>query len=361
MNGQGELPWGSAELFPMDFDLRRDAVTFVRLNREDYCRASFLDARIVTPQTVTHAAPWPDVAAGIVSAGLAERCDFIFHIGHVGSTLISRLAGAHPAVLSLREPQVLRTFARLRSDPAPEDPAWTSSDYEDRLGGCLKLLSRTFDAQQRSLVKATSFVSEIAAELLTRPPGPNAVMIHVAPETYIATILGGPNSRREANMLTPGRLRRLHRRLGVEAWRGERLSEGETLALGWACEMAGLVEAADASHGRTLQVDFDRFLEHPRDLLSGILRHLGINSWAEEVNAILAGPDMRRYSKAPEHDYDAALRLAVLTEARAAQGMEIRKGLAWLERAARDFPVIARAVELAARAARNRAAPADCT
>ena len=117
MNGPGNLPWRSPELFPMEFDLHRDAVTFVRLSREDYSRASFLDGRIVTTKTMTHAAPWAHVAAAIESARLAERCDFIFHIGHVGSTLISRLAGAHPAVLSLREPQVLRAFARLRGSP----------------------------------------------------------------------------------------------------------------------------------------------------------------------------------------------------------------------------------------------------
>ena len=186
-------------------------------------------------------------------------------------------------------------------------------------------------------------------------------MIHVLPETYLATILGGPNSRREAGLLTPGRLRRLHRRLGAEAWRGEHLSEGERLALGWACEMAGLVEAAHAADGRILQIDFDRFLAHPMELLSGILRHLGIDAGAAEVNAILTGPDVRRYSKAPEHDYDAALRLAVLSEARAAHGAEIRKGLAWLERAALEFPAIARTVEFAATAARKGAAPADCT
>jgi hypothetical protein len=67
------------------------------------------------------------------------------------------------------------------------------------------------------------------------------------------------------------------------------------------------------------------------------LRHFDIDAASGEVEATIAGPDMRRYSKAPEHAYDAALRLEVLNEARATHGAEIRRGLAWLERAAAEF------------------------
>ena len=344
MNGQWELLGRSPDLFPLGFDARKDAVTFIRLSREDYSRASFLDARILTPQTVAHTVPWRQVAAAIETAKLTERCDFIFHIGHVGSTLISRLVGAHPALLSLREPQVLRTFALLKSDPGPTDQKWLPGEFESRLGGCLKLLSRTFEARQKSLIKATSFVSELAVDLLSRTSAPKALMIHASPETYLATILGGPNSRQEAITMTPSRLRRLQRRLGSDAWRVEHLSEGERLALGWACETSALVEGKRAAGERAMQVDFDRFLDNPPELLGGILHHLGIDATAVEINTILQGPDMRRYSKAPEHDYDAALRLAVLTEARTAHGAEIRKGLAWLECAAMEFPLVREAV-----------------
>jgi hypothetical protein len=56
---------------------------------------------------------------------------------------------------------------------------------------------------------------------------------------------------------------------------------------------------------------------------------------------------MRRYSKAPEHAYDAALRLAGLDEARAAHGAEISRGLAWLEHAAANFSPIREAMAFA--------------
>jgi hypothetical protein len=211
----------------------------------------------------------------------------------------------------------------------------------------VKLLSRTFAAQQRAVVKATSFVSELAQRLMSRPAAPAAAMMFVSPETYLATILGGPNSRQEAKVLTRSRLRRLHRRIGHDAWRLESFSEGEALALGWACEAAALAEAALTAGGRILRIDFDRFLADPAALLQSTLRHFDIDATTSDVNAILEGPDMIRYSKAPEYAYDAALRREILDQARADHGAEIKRGLDWLERAVAQFAPVAQAVSFA--------------
>jgi hypothetical protein len=335
----------SPELFPYALELGDDGVVFLRLRRGDYERASFLDARL-TPQIAGKALPWPQVAAAIETASLAERCGFIFHIGHVGSTLLSRLIGAHASVFSLREPVILRTFAQLAVARESQPQAWGNDGFGTRLTGCLKLLSRTFEKRQLAVVKATSFVSELAGSLLSRASMPRAVMMYVAPESYFATILGGPNSRQEAKVLAPSRLARLHRRIGIEAWQLSSLSEGEVLALSWACEMSALAQAANSARGRAFPVDFDRFLLNPQPLLASVLRHFGIEASSSEVRAILEGPDMRRYSKSPEHAYDAELRRDVLNEARSAHGGEIRRGLAWLDRAAEQFPAVREAVAL---------------
>jgi hypothetical protein len=351
VDGFPEILGRSPELFPHELDVRNDSVAFIRLSQADYAQASFLDARILTPHTIGQRVAWRQVAASIAAASLPERCYFILHIGHVGSTLLSRLTGAHPRVFALREPMILRTLAQIQSAPEIPPHAWSGGDFEARLGGCLKLLSRTFDAQQRAVVKATSFVSELAAELLSRASAPKALMMYVAPESYLATVLGGPNSRQEAKILTPSRLRRLHRRIGREEWRLGSLSEGEALALGWACEMSALAHAARAAGARVLRVDFDRFLAAPSAHLAAALRHFDIDATPSQVHAILQGPDMRRYSKAPEHAYDAALRLEVLNAARATHGAQIRGGLAWLERAAAQFPPVRDALLLAESAA----------
>jgi len=339
MDRLAEILGRSPEWFPYTLDAINDTVSFIRLRAEDYANASFLDPRILTPQTVFEVLPWSRVTSALETLTLVERCAFIFHIGHVGSTLLSRLIGAHPHAFSLREPLLLRIFA--------QNPG--AALLEGKLDATLKLLSRTYQAQQHTIVKATSFVSEFAPRLLERPQASPSLMMLVSPESYIATILGGPNSRQEARHLAPERLLRLHRRIGREAWRLDQLSEGEWLALAWACEASSLAAAANE---RTWFLDFDHFLAEPVPLLFAALRHFNIEATPGEVQGIIAGPLMSQYSKATEFAYDAGIRAAVLASARAEHRREIRRGLGWLERAGADFTPIKGALELAKSARR---------
>jgi hypothetical protein len=348
MNGlQASLAY-SPEFFPYSLDADGERIAFIQLSKSDYEKASFLDARVLTPNTTVHPLTWQQIAAALVSANLTERCGFIFHIGHVGSTLLARLLGAHPAAFVVREPLLLRTFAQMYGG-ATSAPKWASGETASRLADTLKLFSRTFEGTQAPIIKATSFVSELSASLMQRRSAPKALLMFVSPESYLATIFGGPVSRQESKMLAADRLRRLHRRIGAEVWRVDSLSEGEWLAMSWACEMSALAHASSAAPERIRQVDFDQFLTDPSSLRI-IFRHFDIDATPAEVGAIVHGPEMRRYSKAPEYGYDAGLRLAVLSDARIAHGAEIRRGLNWLERAAAQFEPVQMALALSASA-----------
>ncbi|HEY2067936.1 MAG TPA: hypothetical protein VGG48_00145 [Rhizomicrobium sp.] len=317
MDALAQALTASPELFPHSLDVDRGTVSLIRLTEGAYRSASFLDGRILTPQTLSRTIPLPELTTA--AAGLPEACDFIFHIGHVGSTLLSRLMGAHPAVFALREPLILRTLA--------QSPAAMSN-----LPTFLKLWSRTFHSQQRAVVKATSFASEIAPTILER--GPKGIFLFVPAETYLATILGGPNSRQEARTLATSRFARLQKRSDKPL--AQPASEGELIAMSWACEMAAL--RAVPSSERVLWLDFNHVLADPAASLAQCFHHLGIDATTAQIATILAGPDMRTYSKAQEYDYDAQLRQDVLNQARREHGAEIRRGMRWLER---ELPALA--------------------
>jgi hypothetical protein len=325
----------SPELFPHALDLRQQTVTLLRLSRADYERASFLDGRIGGPARQARSIAFSELANAVEAAALRESSWFIFHIGHVGSTLLSRLLGRHPALFSLREPEILRTLALAR------DPNLAAS----HLPVFLKLWSRTYDAHGRALVKASSFVSDLAAPILMRNYAPRALVMGVAPEIYLATIFGGGNAPREARALAPFRLARLRARLGC-AWRVEDMSEGEMVALGWACEASALAAATAQFAGRVNVLNFDRFLARPQESLGAALEHFGITAADKEIDDLLAGPEMRTYSKAPEFAYDAALRQSVLDEGRTRHAADIRRGLEWLDRPAREYKQLQAAFEL---------------
>lgn len=325
----------SPELFPYAFDARAGMASLLRLSGAEYEAASFLDARIAPPGRMVRALPFARLARAVEEAGLRESCHFIFHLGHVGSTLLSRLLGRHRALFSLREPQILRTLA-LSADAQTMDAD---------LPVFLRLWSRTFESGARALVKATSFVSELAPALLARPYAPRALAMGVAPETWLATIFGGANAPDEARALAPSRLARLERRLGCPIETGS-FGIGEWVALGWACEALSLATAKAVAGDRVLIFDFEQFLVDSEQGLARAFTHFGVDAEPEAMRHIFAGPEMRTYSKGPEHAYDSALRRAVLDQGRMQHAEEIRRGLDWLETTARDHADVQSAIDV---------------
>lgn len=300
----------------------------VRLDEASYRAASFLDQRIL--RTYPEQALVPSAVLAAAAARLSPRAHYIFHTGHVGSTLVSRLIGEFSSLFSVREPALLRELA---SRPGKEPDPGTID-----LCGALSLLGRTWRPDQRAVVKATSFVSEVAEAILALDGSAAALLMFTPAHAYLRCILGGPNSRVEAKALAASRLTRLRRRLGqLEI---DPRAEGEWIAMSWLCEMACLGQAARRFPKRVLWADFDAFLAAPQAGLESILRVFGAEPAPGEIDRILTGPLMRRYSKAPEYAYDAALRREVLESADREHAVEIRRGMDWLAGLAGRDPLI---------------------
>lgn len=332
MSGAGSLEaWRSPERLPFALDPASGSLGYIDLDEGAYDEASFLDERLLGKGRVVAWAPWSEAARAAERA--PRGCDFIFHIGHVGSTLVCRLLGGLEPVFSLREPTILRAVA--------QDP----SNIADRLGVILPLLCRTWREGQRSLIKATSFVNAIAPDLMAAAPASRALMMFSAPQIHMAGLLAGEGSRRDMAAIAPARLARLNTRLGsrVEA---TGLSPGELAGLAWACEILSLADLAAAVGARAAWVDFDQFLSRPREGLAAMLTHLWGKAPAASVEAILASPDFGRYAKDRAHAFDAAFRQAVIADALRDHASEINRGLAWLNAlgtAHQDFAIAVRA------------------
>ena len=320
-------------LFPIEPSADGRRVRLVNLDEAAYAEASFLDGRLITPGLDSVWTDWATVAQA--AHVLPTRAHFIFHVGHVGSTLLSRLMGEHPGLFSLREPALLRDVA--------------AGPLSARLGPLLALFSRTWRDDQTALIKATSFVSEIAPDLMARAPDGRAILLTTTPPAYLRSILGGEASRQEAQALAPHRLQRLQRRIGAPL---QVDTPGEQIAMNWLCEATALAALAQAVPSRCLWLDFDRLLADPVSLLAVALQHLGADPAALDLSGLVAGPIMRRYAKGPEHAYDAALRQRVQDEAARSFGGEIRAGMAWLQRTAEASPQVRGALQQAAAAAR---------
>lgn len=302
-------------------------VRLVAMSRESYREASFLDDRLLQSPVDAQIVSWTDVEAAI-GDNMRSDARWIFHIGHVGSTLVSRLIGELDGVLAIREPRLLR------------DLALTPADVRHRyLLPVPKLMSRTFGDDETACVKATSFASQIADQLV--PSGERALFVYATPRNYVASILAGENSVKEMHILAGNRSQRLNAR-GIYL---AAQNDAALAASAWATEMTTLEAAADSMTDRQIAwADFDFMLGNMAAELGRIANFFGFHSKPDELATLASGPLMGRYSKAPEYEYSPALRRELIGEAQAQYGRDMDSALAMLETAAERSPLLARAL-----------------
>jgi hypothetical protein len=307
----------SAALYPFALDAARDALMLVEMAEADYRAASFLDERLGKRGAWVPAARVTEALSG---ARDIRPLHFIFHAGHVGSTLLSRMLDETGAVLSLREPLPLRDAA-----------------VEGFLETLLRLWERGFPGTEAVVLKATSSAERLGARLLAMRPQARAVLLNVSAESYLATMLAGANSAADLNAHGPERWQRLGGHLGAPAPRPRTL--GELAAMSWLAERLTQARIAQAFGARVLAVDFDRMLASPAQALSDVLRHFGLAS--ETAGAIAAGATLMRYSKAPEQAYGPALRQRALDDARRLYPSEINAAIGWLQALGMEYASVA--------------------
>jgi hypothetical protein len=300
----------------------------VEMDRERYRSESFLDDRMLQKPHTAGVVPWASIAAALPANGRSDA-RWIFHIGHVGSTLLSRLLGELSGVLAIREPRLLRDLAL--------SPPELRGRY---IAPVPQLMSRTFAADEIACVKATSFASEIALELV--PAGERALFVYATPANYVASILAGENSVQELRMLAPNRAQRLAARVAPLP---PARNDADLAAIAWACEMTALESAAEAMPDRRIEwCDFDRALADVEGTLASVAEFFGFEATESQVREIARGPLMKRYSKALEHEYTPDLRRDLIAGATASHSGEIAGALAMLETAAEKSPLLARAL-----------------
>lgn len=302
-------------------------VRLVGMDRESYRAASFLDDRMLRATVDAHVVSWTAIEDAITE-DLRSDARWIFHIGHVGSTLLSRMLGEIDGVLAVREPRLLRDLALLPADirrryavPVP------------------RLMSRTFGNSEIACVKATSFASEVAPDLV--PPGERALFLFATPRNYVASILAGENSLVELRTLSGTRAERLNARgLAFPAH-----NDAELATAAWAAEMTSLEAAAQSMADRPIAwSDFDAMLRNMDAELERTARFFGFAANTDRLREIISGPLTKRYSKAPEYEYSPKLRRDLLGESSERYGREIDSALAMLETAAEKSPLLARAL-----------------
>lgn len=325
----------SPDIYVHKLDMLRDTALLVAVNEQTYREASFLDNRVLHPTMPGGWVPIPRlvVAARSLSGGVPLH--FIFHSGHVGSTLVSRLLDEAGGVLSLREPLPLRGLAELHDRLPAADSLISAENFGALSEIFLRLWARGYADTRAVILKATSSSARLAPRLLSQRTAARALYLNLKAEPYLATFLAGSSTGADLRGHGPERIRRLQAYGFAFDSAYHALSPGELTAMSWLAEAWSQYRAIAAGHRRVLAVDFDAFLGSLEEHLEQILAHFGLPTDTQTVSRIAASPALTKYSKAQQHDYSPELRAQILAQSRVAHADEIARGLAWLDKAAR--------------------------
>jgi len=335
----------SPDVYPQKIDLNSLMVLLVQFDADAYRRASFLDDRILTPATVGAWAGVDPVSDASRLVRDARPVHFIFHTGHVGSTLVSRLLDETGTVLSLREPLPLRTLAEAHDAAGRTDALLSDEEFGRITATLMRLWSRGYQATRSVVIKATSSAGRLATALLSASEVSRAIYLNLRAEPYLATLLGGQNSPTDLRGHGPERLRRLQSHTRSPLAPLHSLSLGELAAMSWLAESWSQRDALKQFPTRIFGLDFDRFLESVGPSMGRILGHFGLPAETRQLEALGRSPVLTRYSKAPEFAYTPDVRAELLRDSRRRNGDQIRQGLAWLERLAASDDAVAEIVQ----------------
>lgn len=335
-------PSDNPEFLPFKLDLVTRRVLWLRLSAAQRAEAAFLDERALPERAEGGWLP----LSSLPDAPPAAPLDAIFHIGHCGSTLLSRLLQSWPELQALREPLPLRTLAdawpargRPESRLAPEQGP--------RLLRALSSAWRPLPPQCRSVIKATSSCNGLIAPLLAVRPALRVLLLDMPLQPYLATVMKSPGATLDAASAAGERLCALRARLGDAAGDDlalHALSPPEQCAMGWLAERQRFDALARGECGtRVLRIDFERLLAAPEAVLPQIAAHLQLPD--DGVQRALRAPEWNRYAKAQAHRYGRDDRAHDLALAAERFGDEIAAGRTWVERFLRRHPALAAAAE----------------
>ena len=321
----------SPELYLHQIKREADNGLLIEADADFYRRAIFLDQRALSAKSAGMWVPLQIIRNATQGAtGKPPQAHFIFHIGHCGSTLISRLLAEARGVFALREPLVLRTLSEVWQNMNTGTSPASRAMIEQELEFHYRLLSRTFAQDDVAMIKATSFTSNLGAPLLAMNSTNRALLLAMSAEAYVSIMLGA-DYKADLRGMAQNRYKSLQNFLGTLDFALDELSLGELAGLAWLVELMKLKTIADVCPQQTCFQDFDEFLIDTKSSLQSMALFFGLANDPTTLDRLMASPVLGRYSKAPQYRFNAAARQLRIEAAGKQAGPEIDQGLAFID------------------------------
>lgn len=332
---------GDAGLFPFDIDLQSGTVTLVQMTAEEVAGASFLDARAIKDGAVEYVVPLQAVLdLGPRLFQNRKTVDYIFHVGHCGSTLVSRSMHEMPGVFSMREPVVLNRLARSIR-------AYRNNDHRSfqltqvTLATVMCLLGRTFEPGDSVLLKPSSFCNVLIPWLMQWNAQSKAILLYVDLQTYLRTVTQDYHETENRGAMSSIHHFEANWHFGLDADAVSRLNHFQTSALIWLLNMAELAQtsAQPEAKGRVLLESFDDHLDDRSTSMERMASTLGRTIASDRIDQIVKSADITQMNaKIPTQAFSPQDRADRMRQAIELHGDSIDDAITWLGELASNHP-----------------------
>ncbi|MGH8369549.1 MAG: hypothetical protein ACRESC_01085, partial [Gammaproteobacteria bacterium] len=327
----------SPDYFLQNLDLVNRRGLVVRIDRDTYRQAAFLDQRMFISDTQCAWVPLNTLLQA--TSGLPTRTThYIFHIGHCGSTLLSRLLAELSGCLTLREPLAFLTLAMAQRELGLPDSRLDASRWQDLFEMVLRLQARGYSDSDIVLIKSTSVAGNLLQPVLVTQPDSRVILLYMDLETWLTTMLRASGPRESVRAFASAWLTDFRQLTGDVSIELHTLDDIRQAVIGWTTMLLGFTRAATRQPGRTHWLNFDEFLRKPASHCKLLTEFLALPANDAKIETLTTGPIMGRNAKDPRQDFDTNVHARELAAARQRFDPEIRTGMRWFEELTQRIP-----------------------
>lgn len=319
-----------------DLQLPQQKALWVRVNPGLLKEASFLDQRVLPKVEARVRTPldWLKHQDSITVG--QRRLRWIFHCGHVGSTLLSRLLDSEQTRV-LREPQVLRKLATSRLEASTSQAPWTPDQWwHSWAAPSLDLLSRHEDEEQGVLIKATSSTAHLMSDILQRRQQDLSIALAMPLDLYLAAMSLSPAAQQDIQGFAAGRLQQISSWLQRPVPLPGELNLHQIMAVSWLVSLWPMAQAIENHPDRCRWLGFEKLMTDTKQAAHDAAKQL---DWPEPV---AIAPLMNTYAKAPGQQYNSQRRWEQISAARVQLKSISEDLLAWLHDLMQEHKPISR-------------------
>lgn len=299
---------------------------FLECTPRTFTDSAFLDRSRIQGTTGRQVAVKYDELEPFLPAA-PENIAHIFHISHVGSTLVAKVLGDLPGVRVFREPSIIRELvSQYLLLPEGSSP-FSLETLNDYTYATIRLLGR--GSQAKTIIKHTSHNNLIVDKLLFDEK-PRALGLYTSLENFLAHAGRSDGTRDDVYLSMGTRLKYLNKHSDFYRLNLADLDYWEMAACLWIAEMHKLCAARLRFENLQL-VNFDEEMHQQKHFVKVLCQALGFSAGEATLSRLLDSPEWGNASKSSGRDFDYSDRVQKIADARLKDHFYIQKALdfAW--------------------------------